>query len=46
MEALRITRLPQELFSAQGRTDQFYRSVARYLTVEEVVAIYFFGSAE
>lgn len=42
---LRITRLPQELFSSSTRNkDQFYGSVAKYLTVEEALNISFFGN--
>lgn len=36
---MRITRLPQELFSVNGRQDQFYGSVAKYLTIDQILQI-------
>lgn len=39
MLAMRITRLPQELFSVRDRQDQFYGAVAKYLTIGEILQI-------
>lgn len=36
---MRITKLPDELFSVQGRADQFYGAVAKYLTIGQILEI-------
>lgn len=37
---MRMTRIPQELFSASVRSnDQFYGAVAKYVSIEELMSI-------
>lgn len=42
---IRMTKIPNELFSASIRdNDTFYRGVAKYVSLGELMSLYYFGA--